>query len=297
MDDLSALRDMTLFVEVARTSSFSRASANLGVPGATLSRRVAAMERKFGVRLFDRTTRRVELTDAGRRYFERCGDLVDQARLAQEALRDSAEAPTGHVRVSMPVDMGVNHVGPLLPEFIRRYPGISFELDLSPNHRDLVGEHVDVAIRIGAVKGDPLIVRRIGTVEMLMFAAPTYLERHGEPRQPADLVEHDCLNLPTPGREARWCLLRDGAAMEVTVRGRLATNNQGLMRLFAERGLGIAVLPHVLARDAVNAGRLVQVLQGWSLPPLPVHAVMASRVQPASVRAFVDFLAARLSLV
>ena len=297
MDDLSALRDMTLFVEVARTSSFSRASANLGVPGATLSRRVAAMERKFGVRLFDRTTRRVELTDAGRRYFERCGDLVDQARLAQEALRDSAEAPTGHVRVSMPVDMGVNHVGPLLPEFIRRYPGISFELDLSPNHRDLVGEHVDVAIRIGAVKGDPRIVRRIGTVAMLMFAAPTYLERHGEPRQPADLVEHDCLNLPTPGREARWCLLRDGAAMEVTVRGRLATNNQGLMRLFAERGLGIAVLPHVLARDAVNAGRLVQVLQGWSLPPLPVHAVMASRLQPASVRAFVDFLAARLSLV
>ena len=158
-----------------------------------------------------------------------------------------------------------------------------------------MGEHVDVAIRIGAIKGDQLIVRRIGTVEMLMFAAPAYLERHGEPQQPADLVEHECLSLPPQGREARWRLTRDGAAMEVTVRGRIATNNLGLMRLLAERGLGIAVLSHVLARDAVNAGRLVQVLQGWALPELPVHAVMSSRLQPASVRAFVDFLAARLS--
>ena len=297
MNDLSVLHDMTLFVEVARTCNFSRAGANLGVPVATLSRRIAAMEQRFGVRLFDRTTRRVELTDAGQRYFDRCGDLVDQARLAQEALRDAAEGLTGNVRVSMPVDLGVNHVGPMLPEFTRRFPGITFELDLSPSHRDLVGEHVDVAIRIGAVKGDQLIVRRIGTVEMLMFAAPTYLERRGEPQQPADLVEHECFNLLAPGREARWRLLRDGAAMEVTVRGRLATNNLGLMRLLAERGLGIAVLSHALAREAVNAGRLVQVLPGWTLPPLPVHAVMSSRLQPASVRVFLDFLAARLSLV
>ena len=297
MNDLSVLHDMTLFVEVARTASFSRASANLGVPGATLSRRIAAMERQFGVRLFDRTTRRVELTDAGRRYFERCDDLVDQARLAHEALRDAAEGLTGHVRVSMPVDMGVNHVGPVLTEFARRYPGISFDLDLSPSHRDLVGEQVDVAIRIGAVKGDQLIVRRIGSVEMLLFAAPSYLERHGEPQQPADLVEHECIAFPTPQREARWCLQRDTGAMEVTVRGRFALNNLGLMRLLAERGMGIAVLSHALARDAVNAGRLVQVLQGWTLPPLPVHAVMSSRLQSASVRAFVDFLAARLTLV
>ncbi len=126
-----------------------------------------------------------------------------------------------------------------------------------------------MAIRIGAVEGDPLVVRRIGTVEMLMFAAPTYLERHGEPQQPADLVEHECLNLPAPGREARWRLLRDGAAMEVTVRGRLATNNRGLMRLLGERGSGIAVLPQGLARDAVSAGRLVQVLQGGACRRCP----------------------------
>jgi DNA-binding transcriptional LysR family regulator len=166
-----------------------------------------------------------------------------------------------------------------------------------PVNRDLIGEHVDVATRIGAVKGDQLIVRPIGSVEMLMFAALTYLERHGAPQQPADLVEHECITLPAPQRQARWTLKRDAFVMEVTVRGRFALNNLGLMRVLAERGLGIAVLSHALARAAVNAGRLVQVLPGWTLPPLPVHAVMSSRLQPASVPAFVDFLAARLSLV
>lgn len=170
------------------------------------------------------------------------------------------------------------HIGPLLPEFTRRHTGISFELDLSPSHRDPVGEHVDVAIRIGAVKGAQLIGRRIGTVEMLLFAAPTYLERRGEPEQPTDLAEHTCIALPRPGCEAQWRLLRDGATNEVTVRGRFATNNLGLMRLLAECGSGIAVWSQALARDAVNSGRLVQVLPGWTLPPLPVHAVMSSRL-------------------
>lgn len=297
MNDLSALHDMALFVEVARTANFSRASRNLGVPAATLSRRIAAMEHRLGARLFDRTTRKVDLTEVGRRYFERCGELVDQARLAQEALRDAAEGPTGHVRVSMPVDMGVNHVGSLLPEFARRHPGITFEFDLSPGHRDLVGENVDVAIRIGAVKGDQLVVRRIGTVEMLMFAAPSYLLRHGVPQQPVDLVEHECLFLPSPQRVALWRLQRDGNAFEVTVHGRYAANNLSLMRLLAEHGLGIVVLSHALAREAVAAGRLVPVLRDWSMPQLPVHAVMSTRLQPASVRAFVEFLAARLSFV
>ncbi|CAN5717910.1 LysR family transcriptional regulator [soil metagenome] len=297
MNDLSVLHDMTLFVEVARTASFTRASGNLGVPPATLSRRIAAMERRLGARLFARTTRKVDLTDAGRRYFERCGELVDQARLAQEALRDASDGLTGHVRVSMPVDMGVNHVGPLLPEFARRHPGITFELDLSPGHRDLVGEHVDVAIRIGPVKGDELIVRRIGSVEMLMFAAPSYLARHAEPQRPDELADHECLVLLSPRRSTRWRLQRDDRAVEVAVSGRFAVNNLGLMRTLAERGMGIAVLSHALAREAVSAGRLVPVLQGWTLPALPVHAVMSSRLQPASVRAFVEFIAARLALV
>ena len=294
MGDLSALHDMTLFVEVARTTSFSRASRNLSVPGATLSRRIAAMEREFGVRLFDRTTRRVELTEAGRRYFERCGHLVDEARLAQEALRETAAQPSGHIRISMPVDLGVTAIGPVLTDFARQFPGISFDLDLSPRNADLVGEHVDVAIRLGTVRNEALVARRIGSVEQRMFASPAYLALRGMPTQPADLVEHECILLRSAQRQALWRLQGDADMAEVVVRGRFMLNNVGLMRVLAERGMGIAVLDPSLVRESLANGRLSQVLPEWAAPRLPIHAVMSSRIQPASVRALLDFLVARL---
>lgn len=297
MGNLAALHDMTLFVEVARTASFSGASRNLGVPGATLSRRIAAMEREFGVRLFDRNTRKVELTEAGRRYFERCQHLVDEARLAQEALRESAEQPSGHVRISMPVDLGVFVIGPLLPEFARQYPGIGFDIDLSPRHTDLIGEHVDIAIRLGTVRDEQLVARRLGSIDQALYAAPAYLAQHGQPVQPADLVEHECIFVRNPQRQGLWRLQRDGEAAEVAVRGRFMVNNVGLMRLLAERGMGIAALAPSLVRDAVAHERLHQVLPEWAVPRLPIQAVMSSRLQPARVRVLLDFLAARMSAV
>ena len=294
MSDLSALHDMTLFVEVARAKNFSAAGRHLGVPVATLSRRIAAMEREFGVRLFDRTTRRVELTEAGARYFERCAHLADEARLAQEALRETATRPGGHLRLSMPVDLGLYVIGPLLPEFARQFPGITLDVDLSSRNADLVGDRVDVAIRLGEVKGDQLVIRRIGHAERALFASPTYLDLRGTPAHPDDLGEHEGLLLRTPRMQARWRLEREGVAVDVAVRGRVMVNNHGLTRLLAERGMGIAALTPDLVRDALASGRLVRVLPQWAMAPLPVHAVMSSRLQPASVKAFVAFLADRL---
>lgn len=296
MKNLSALHDMALFVEVARTGSFSRASTKLGVPGATLSRRIAAMERQFGVRLLDRTTRKVALSEAGQRYFDRCAHLVDEARLAQEALSETVNRPVGHVRVSMPVDLGLTYIGPLLPDFSRQYPGISLDLDLSPHLSDLISEHMDLAIRLGKVVGDQLVVRRLGTIEQFLFAAPSYLALHGHPLQPADLVEHACITVGSAQQANSWHLHSEGRSMAVQVRSQFGINNPGLIRLLAERGLGIAALSHKLAREAVSAERLVRVLPDWSFKPLAVHAVMATRMQTASVRVLVDFLAARLSL-
>ncbi|MFM9886852.1 MAG: LysR substrate-binding domain-containing protein [Burkholderiales bacterium] len=296
MTDLASLADIALFVEVARTGSFSRASVKLTVPSATLSRRIAAMEQRLGVRLFDRTTRRVELTEPARRYFERCAHLVDDARLAQEALRGATAQPSGRLCVSMPVDLGIHWIGPLLPDFARLHPGITFELDLSPRHSDLIAEHVDVAIRLGPVRGDKLIARRIGGVKQALFAAPSYLDRRGRPRQPADLAEHDCLHVAATTRPARWRMSRGKNTMEVMVRGRFELNNVSLMRLLAERGMGVAMLPPVLAREGVMAGRLEQVLAEYELAALTLHAIMSSRLQPAAVRTFVDFIASRLAL-
>ncbi|MET3134070.1 DNA-binding transcriptional LysR family regulator [Oxalobacteraceae bacterium GrIS 1.11] len=294
MNDYTTLLGMSLFVEVARTGNFSQAGRNLAVPVATLSRRIAAMEREFGVRLFNRSTRRVELTEAGRRFFERCGHLIDEARLAQESLREVGSRPSGHVCVSMPVDLGVHYIGPLLPEFVRQFPDITFDLDLSPRHADPLGEHVDLAIRLGAVRDEKLVARRIGSIEQALFAAPAYLDLRGKPAQPADLVEHECIVLRAPQRRVAWRLQRDGEVVDVAVQGRFMLNNVGLMRLLAERGMGIAALPPLLVREAVAAGRLVQVLAEWGVPRLPIHAAMASRMQAASVRALVDFLASRL---
>ncbi|HAT33537.1 MAG TPA: LysR family transcriptional regulator [Janthinobacterium sp.] len=294
MSDLVNFQDMALFVEVARQGSFSRASAHLAVPAATLSRRIGAMERAFGVRLFVRSTRRVELSEAGRRYFERCAHLVDEARLAQEALREVAERPGGHLRLSMPVDLGVHVLGPLLAEFARLYPGISFELDLSPRHADLLGEHVDIALRLGGVKGDQLVARRLGWVEQALFAAPAYLDARGRPAAPSELAGHDCIHLTGPQRQARWCLRNGEAAADVTVSGRFAVNNHGLMQVLAERGLGVAALTPALVREAIQSGRLSRVLPLWSMARLPIHAVTHSRLLSAGARALLDFLARRL---
>lgn len=296
MNDISALHDVVLFVEVARTRSFSAAGRNLGVSNPTLSRRIAAMEERFRVRLFDRTTRRVELTDAGQRYFDRCAHLADEARLADEALRDDAEQPGGHLRLSMPVDLGVHFIGPALHEFARRHPRITFELDLSPRRRDLVGEPVDVAFRLGAVAGDQLVVRRIGWVTQPLFAAPSYLEARGHPGAPADLVRHECILLPGPRLEATWQLANGPQSAQVTVQGRFATNNVGMMKMLAERGSGIAALQPALALEALDRGRLQPVLPGWELSRLPLYAVTTSHLQPVRARLLVDFLASRLAL-
>lgn len=297
-DQGALLRDMMLFVAVARLGHYSRASEALGVPGATLSRRIAAMERDFGVRLLNRTTRRVEVTEAGQRYFERCGHLVDEALLAQQALRDLAARPAGHLRVSMPVDLGVTVIGPLLPDFARQFPGIILDLDLSSRLVDLMSDKMDVAIRLGEVNDDKLIAKKLGSVEMALFASPAYLELRGHPRQPQDLISHDCVMLRQPVTKGSWHLERnDGDQSKVEVSGRFKLNNQSLMRLLAERGMGIAPMAISLVADSVVKGSLLRVLPEWRMPTMPIHALMTSRLQSAKSRAFVDFLGSRLALV
>lgn len=296
MSNHTSLSDLELFVEVARHGSFSRASNILAMPGATLSRRIAAMEQRLGIRLFNRSTRRVELTEPAQRYFDRCASLVDEARLAHESLQMTIEQPVGHVRISAPVDFAIHWLGLHLCEFGRLHPGISFELDLSPHHRDLMADQIDVAIRLGPVRGEQLIVRRVGEIKMAIFAAPAYLDRHQRPSRPEDLVEHQCIFIKTSERLASWHFINKSEAINVEVTGQFCLNNISMVRVLAERGMGVAILPVLMARDSVIAGRLEQVLPEFELSTLPVHLVLASRLQPAAIRTFIEFLAARLVL-
>jgi len=288
------LDDMALFVEIARAGNFSRASERLGLANATLSRRVARMEKQLGVRLFERSTRRVALTEAATRFLERCAPLIDEARLAHEALHAGAVVPEGHLRVSMPVDLGVTYLGYWLPDFCRQHPGVTLDLDLSPRFTDLRKEPFDVAFRLGPVRGDGLVARRVGTVANGIYAAPAYLDRRGRPKTPDDLKSHTCVHIGSAQRGAIWQLSNGTRHWKVPVSGSVGLNSMSLMRLLVERGMGIGLLPVKLARPSNQAGALETVLPKYQAQSWPVFAVTTSRMQSATVRALIDFVRARL---
>jgi DNA-binding transcriptional LysR family regulator len=288
---------MVFFVEVARALSFTRASKASGIPLATLSRRVSSMEKRVGVRLFQRTTRRLALTEPGRRYFERCERIVQDAATAQEALKEAAEGLSGHLRLSMPVEFGLTLIAPIIDEFARQYPGITIDADLTPRPADFVDEKIDVSIRLGEIRDSSLVVRRLGNAARLFYASPSYLARNGEPAHPKDLSRHECILQSYMAQPGVWRAISGKKSVDVNVHGRFSTNNVSMTSKFAEQGQGIAALSPPIVRQAFDSGALQQILVDWSLPQMPVHAVLASRLVPTRVRAFVNFLANRLTVI
>jgi DNA-binding transcriptional LysR family regulator len=288
---------MIFFVEVARALHFTRASKASGIPIATLSRRVAAMEKRVGVRLLQRTTRRLALTEPGKRYLERCERILQDAAAAHEVLKEAAERLTGHLRLSMPVEFGLSLVAPIIDEFSRLYPDITFETDLTPRPANFVDENIDLSIRLGEVSYPSLIVRRLGTAARLFYASPSYLAKYGEPAHPKDLARHECILQSYMAEPGVWRVVSGKRSIDVNVHGRFSTNNVSMTLKFAEQGHGIAALSPPNVRPSFDSGAVRQILGDWSLPPMPVHAVMMSRLVPARVRVFLDFLANRLTVI
>jgi DNA-binding transcriptional LysR family regulator len=293
---LPDLQDIGFFVEVARVASFTRASKASGIPIATLSRRISLMEKRIGVRLFQRTTRRLALTEPGRRYFERCERIMQDAAAAQEILKASAERLCGHLRLSTPVEFGLTLIAPIVDQFARQHPDITIDVDLSPRPTNFIDENIDVSIRLGEVKGSSLIVRHLGNAARLFYAAPSYLARYGIPTQPKDLADHECILQSYMAQPDIWRLISGRKFVDVDVHGRFSTNNVSMTLRLAEMGHGIAAISPAIARQAYDAGTVRHVLTDWSFPPMPVQAVMNSRLIPARVRAFVDFLANHLTV-
>ncbi|KQV78674.1 LysR family transcriptional regulator [Massilia sp. Root351] len=289
---MDLLNDMALFVEVAKVLSFRRASEVTGIPNSTLSRRITALEKAIGLRLMHRTTRRIELTEAGQTYFERCKRIVDEARLAHEQLGDLLAQPSGVLRAAVAVDFGITFLAPLLVEFAALYPGLRFELDLAPRNVDLVSEPFDLAIRMGEQPDSTLIARPLARLPGYLYAAPAYLERAGEPAQPHELAGHECLVF----RAAKgvWALQRGEDSAGVPVSGRFRLNSLGMVRRLAALGQGIAIFPKELVAEEVASGRLRQILPQWTAPSTAVYAVTATRLLPAKTQRFIEFLTERL---
>ncbi len=289
---MDVFKNMQLFVAVAKSKSFRRAGEELDLPSSTVSRRIAELEREVGLRLLNRTTRRVELTDSGLQYFENCQRIVAEAELAYRALTQLHDEPRGLIRASVPVDFSLTYLSPILAEFSRLYPAIEFNLDLTPTQADLVGDPVDFAIRIGAPKDQTLIARPIAKIDTLLLASPAYLHERGYPRHPQDLVKHSCLRT----KDAPWQLMdRQGNSHVIEVSGTFVANNPGLLLQLALAGRGIIRTARTLVQPDLDAGRLVHLLARWSSPPVEVYAITTTRLLPAKVRLFLDFLVARMA--
>lgn len=225
---MDAFRNMHLFVEVARTGGFRAAAERLGMQNSTLSRRIGQLERDIGLRLLNRTTRRVELTEAGRLYFERCSRIIEDARLAQEELASALAQPTGVIRASVPVDFTVVYLSRIVADFQKLYPGISLELDVTPRKSNLVTEPVDLTIRIGEPTEQNWIARKLATLKSALFAGPSCLSVSGMPGSPQELLKFNCLRVS----DRPWTLVNrlTGEEQIVSVMGSVRANNIGLLR-------------------------------------------------------------------
>lgn len=288
---MELLNDMALFVEVVKAKGFRSAGEAMGIPNSTVSRRVSALERAIGLRLLHRTTRKIELTEAGQVYFERCKRIVDEARLAHEQLGDMLAQPSGVLRASLPVDFAVSYLAPLIAEFAEHYPGISFDFDLTPRRVDLVSEPFDVAIRIGELEDSQLIARPLAALTPKLYASPGYLARRGEPREPAELEQHECLGIL---RARAWTLLAGMQSELVPVGGRFMLNSVGMIRRLATLDMGIILMPEEIVADELASGKLRAILPAWHGLPTPVYAITETRLLPAKTQRFIEFLRARL---
>ncbi|MEN4918028.1 LysR family transcriptional regulator [Achromobacter spanius] len=289
---MKRLHGMELFAEVAKAHSFSRAAAALGVPPSTVSRHVAELERSVGLRLLNRSTRRVELTEAGRLYFERCRRIVAEAEVAHEELRGQLEVPSGPLRIHVSAAYAMDAMLPALAAFGKRYPDIRFHMSLAGTLcGDRAPEACDVSIRFGGLPDSSNVARRLGALRARLYASPDYLAARGAPDAPADRAGHDCIGLRTAGSQAApWDLQGAGEHQVVSAPHRYCVDDAGMAERLAVLGAGIAALGGDMGAR-IRAGELASVLPRWSLSPIEVHAVTETRLLPAKTRCFIDFLA------
>lgn len=285
------LRGIAVFTEVARLKSISRAAEALGLPKSTVSGRVSALEGQVALRLLKRTTRKVELTDEGLAYFAECQRILEAVESAHENLAGTRVEPSGHLRVAMTPDFALRLVK-TLPEFQVRYPRIALELDFTTRRVDPLTENCDIAIHIGALTDSLLTAYKLAEVAPQLYAAPAYLDARGLPASPTDLEKHSCIVVRPLADEplAVWDLRRGGERRLIKVGTNLILNSIGVSQRLAVAGAGIALLPEDLCRDHVASRQLVHLLEGWRAPPVPIHALTASRLHPARTRAFLDYL-------
>jgi DNA-binding transcriptional LysR family regulator len=292
VDRLAGIAEL---VAVVDAGGFTAAARTLGVAKSTLSKKVRRLEDRLGVRLLSRTTRSVELTPAGATFYDRVAGLVDAAAEAAAEVAELSQEPRGTVRVSAPMSFGTRFVVPAVNDFLRRYPAVELQLDLSDRRVDLVREGYDIAIRVGPLGDSSLIARRLCATASRVVGAPSYFAARGRPDRPGDLVDHDGLLYSYQQPGTRWRFRDRGRAVDVAVPGRLVANNGDALADAAAAGLGVALLPDFIVDPYIESGALIAVLDRYCPPPGAVHALYPHRdYRPAAERLFLMGLEAAL---
>ena len=288
---MDTLEGMRTFAAVVNEGSFSKAAERLDRSPQLVSKYVAQLEARLGVRLLNRSTRRLSVTEAGQAYFDRCQGIVAEVDELEDAVGNMTESLSGVLRINAPMTFGMHHLTPAIAGFQSRHPELQIDLALDDRVVDIVSEGFDLAIRIADLETSSLIARRLAPINLVVCASPAYLQQHGHPATPQDLTKHQCLGYTYSSDRDRWRLESAQGIEEVQVNGRFSANNGDALRIAALAGHGLVLQPTFIVGDDLRSGRLVRVMPDYAVEPLNVYAVYAHRQYLSNkVRAFVEFL-------
>lgn len=291
---MSDFEDIQIFVRVAELGNLSAAGRELRHSAAVVSNRIARLEERLGVRLLNRTTRRVSLTTEGDVYYRHCLRILAEMQEAENAIANQKNTTRGPVTLTCPVAFGNKYVAPIIPKFVKKNPDVQIRLHLSDRLLDLLQDKVDLAIRIAELKESSLIVRKLAANKRMLVASPAYLKRQGTPKAPGDLLHHNCLLLRFPGsQQYQWTLngAKEEGAVTLSVSGSMDSDNGEVLTRWCLDGHGIALKSHWEVGEYVRNGQLQVVLPDYTPPSHAVYALYPeNRYLPTRMRAFVDFL-------
>ncbi len=293
------LNDIVVFTKVVETKSFTGAADALGLPKSTVSRKLAQLEERLGVRLVQRTTRKLALTDIGEAYYERCSRIVADVAAAEQLVTDMQSTPRGRLRVTSTIDFSTRFLGEIIADFLAQHPDINVELEATDRVVDLIDDGFDLAVRFGPMPESTLIAKRLVSLHLILVASPEYLATRGTPRTIEELDDHNHVLFTPVSRNQTWTLVHTNGGEQTYEFGRparLASNNYGAVVDVARANGGIALISEFMITDEIKSGRLVHVLPEWRTRPTDVHAVYPARQNiPPRLTLFLDHLAKSLN--
>jgi DNA-binding transcriptional LysR family regulator len=294
-ESMDRLESMSVIVAIAEAGSLSSASRKLKTPIATVSRRLSELERHLNAQLFQRSSRRMTLTNAGRSYIEACKRILEQVEDAEREVSGEYRTPTGDLAVTAPWGLGHMHLLPIAVEFLDAYPDIALRLVLTDRVVDTVQENIDVSIRIGNLPDSSKIAARVGSVRVVACASPGYIAAHGRPEKPGDLRDHSCITIDDTAAPRTWTFAAGKRQIVAPIRSNLTVNDSEAAVEAAIRGAGIARVMSYKMEAARRAGALVVLLEEFEQPPWPLHIIYAERKpMPLKLRAFLNWVTPRL---